>query len=153
MNLSSRILLEGEHWEDVTPRWPSSWTQQAEAPRPLPFLGMYVLHTVPTLGATSRIQPWENWTVFCCYWKHLDCVCDWIPQRSLYKTLKILMGGCRDLLVLWSHKTNLICKFPFLLKLPQVNLEWSASFFGLLLYGGHCWISLKELLEFWTNNW
>lgn len=40
----------------------------------------------------------------------------------------ILVGGCRDLLVLQAPMTNFVCKFPCLLKLPPSNMDRSASF-------------------------
>lgn len=46
---------------------------------------------------------------------------------SLYQTLKILVGGCRDLLILLLLKTSLECKFLCLLNLSPINLEGAAS--------------------------
>lgn len=48
-----------------------------------------------------------------------------------------MVGKCINLFALWLPKTNLVGKFPCLLKLLSTNLEWSASFFELFLPFAH----------------
>ena len=62
-----------------------------------------------------------------CCWDHLYSICDWtqlMPLINLF--LKILVGRCRDLLILQLLKTSLKCKLPCLLHLPPTSLEWPA---------------------------
>lgn len=95
----------------------------------VPVLGMYVLHTVPVLGVASRMQRWENNVLLKPTGLYM-----WLnPIEASTETLETLAGRCRDLLILWPHKTSLVCKFPGLLKVPCTNLEQSGFFFSLSL--------------------
>lgn len=107
---------------------PQAGCRQLEASHPLPILRIYVLSSLPTLGAISRMQPCENNVLL--RPTGLDM---WAgPCWGLYRNFKILAGGCRDLLTLWLLKTRLICKFPCLLKFLPINLECPAPFLSLL---------------------
>lgn len=74
---------------------------------------------------------------------------------SVY-TVKRLADGWRDLLILWPHKTSLMCNFLCLLNWPPANLEGTAFFFSLSLhslygvrfrfYLGNSWLCKTMLL-------
>lgn len=85
-------------------------------------LGNYVIPIISTLEATARTWPWESKVLL----RPPGQICDWTQLRHLYK-LKILVGRCRDLFILWSPKTSLLCKVPCSLNLPPANLEGYAS--------------------------
>lgn len=88
--------------EDVTTGWTASYTW-AIAGSSSTFLSLECMlsPTFPQWEPFSRTLPWES---------NLDVVvCDWIQLRPLYK-LKILVEGCRDLLVFYLPKTSLVCK-------------------------------------------
>ena len=90
-----------------------------------PVLGMYVLPTVPTMGAAPRMQPWESNVVLRPHMTE--------PSYGLYKIFKVLAGGCEDLPILQVPKTSLGNKSPCLLNYRLPHLKRSASSFGLSL--------------------
>lgn len=87
-----------------------------------PVFGMYILPTIPTPGAVSGTQPWESKVLLT-----LSGLNIWLTPVN---ASKILVGRCRDLLILQPPKTGLLCKSPCLLNLLPINLEWPASFFS-----------------------
>lgn len=129
-------------WPQV---YPCAGPRQLEEPlTPSPVLGMYVLVIISILGNVSRIQSWESnvsmWPSGLNRWLN--------PGKASIEMIKDLVGRCRDLLILWLSKTSNVYKFPWLLKLPPTNLEWSAFFFCLSLssmYETEFWISPREL--------
>lgn len=68
-----------------------------------PILGMYILLTIPTLGAISRMQPWETNVLL-----RPSELCTWLNHlKASIQPLKVLEGRCRDLFILWLPKTTL----------------------------------------------
>lgn len=101
--------------------------------RPRQLLASYPLHCLWNihsahhfwLGPVPRTQPWESNMLL-----RLPGGYTWPnSMRASIWTFKILVGWCRELLILWPPKISLISKFPCLLNLPLICLEWSASFF------------------------
>lgn len=86
-----------------------------------PRLSWDVLSTVPTVGADSETQPWENKMLL-----RPSGLNRWLSlaKASVYPH-KILVGSCRNLPFLLLPKTSLV-KFPCLLKPPPTKLEWSS---------------------------
>ena len=114
--------------EEVTKMtWPpvDPWAGpgQSEAPHSLPVLGIYTLLTAPTVGAIPRTEPGESKVLLrpsgLKMWPNL--------VKGSIQTFKILVGRCRDLLILQSPKTSLLSKSPFLLKLPSA--VWGVCLF------------------------
>ena len=124
------------HWEDM-----AAGPRHSEAPHPLSILEIYVLLTIPIVGATSRMQPWESKVLL-----RPSGLNIWLnPVKASIYTFKILVGRCRDLFILWPPKTSFVNKFPCLLTLPLTNLEWSAFFFFWSLLALHVWGSVSDI--------
>lgn len=78
------------------------------------------------------------------------------PVKASIESLKILLGGCGNLLILQSLKTVLMCSFPCLLNLPPTNLGCqppSSIFPCLLCMGSLFQIWPSKLPRLWTNRW
>lgn len=84
------------------------------------------LSTTPTLGAVSETSPWKSKVLRSGLKRWLN------PAKDSVTTVKILAGGCRNLLSFATAQEQ-PHKFPCLLKLPPTNLAWSAPFFSLFL--------------------
>lgn len=79
--------------------------------------------TIATLGAVLRTLTWEDkvmlWPSGSNTWLNPIRACPW--------TLRILVGGCRDLLLRPRMTRMCVCQFLGLLHLPPTHLAWSAS--------------------------
>ena len=90
-------------------------------PTPSPFLGMYVLLTIHTVGVVSRTQPWDSHVLL----------------RLTGQYTRLNPGPCINFeesggrlqrsTHLAAPKASLVRKFPCLCKLPPTHLMWSAS--------------------------
>lgn len=138
-------ILGGGHWEHVTTSWHWSWTWaiRGSFPRPCPWT--VPLPTVPGATAIWGTQPREKNVSLRAPGRY-----PWLhPGKASVWTLRIPAGGCRDLLS-WG----LTWQFPCLIKLPAVNPEWCASFFGLRspsVYKGQFQIS-PEVPRWWNKR-
>ena len=135
-------------WPPVEPQ---TGPRQSEAPHPLPWPWNVCSAHHSHSGSHFQGHSLEG---AMCYWDGLDRVHDWTQLSPLSK-LKILVGRCKELLVLRLPKTTFVGKFLCLLNMPPTNLEWSASFFGLFLpssYGGQFQISPGKLPTVPTNS-
>ena len=133
------------NWEGTTTSWPKGWMWAIGgfSFTPCPWN----LHYAHCSHSGSHFQRCRLEKITCC-WDDLDGKHDRTRLRPLDK-LKILEGWCRNLLILWLPKINLVFEFPCLLDLPPTSLEWSASYFSLSqpsVYGdqfqnslGSCW--------------
>ena len=83
---------------------------------PSPGLGMYILPTIPTVGAVLNNTGFGSNVL--------------LRPSGWYTWLNWRLG---DLFNLCLPKIILVCKFLCLLTRPPSNREWSASFFGLSL--------------------
>lgn len=83
-----------------------------------PSLGMYILPTIPRVGAIFKDTALRG-----------QCIVEtwkaYVAERheGFCFTLKILAGVCGDLLIFWLPKTSLLGKLSCSLTLPPTNLQ------------------------------
>ena len=121
MNYCWKRSLKGR---DCQLTWELSWAIRGYSPPPRPWNVPSLVFPAPE--AAPRTQPSESKVLLRPSGRYM-----WLnPGEASIETFKILVGGCRDLLILWPSKSGLVFLFPYLIKPPPTNLEWSASLFG-----------------------
>lgn len=104
-----RQNVGGAHREDMTVRNLQAGSRKLVVPRPFPCPWTVCSAHFSQWELFSRIQPWEGKVLLC--WE--DCVCDH-RSEGLSINFKILVGDCREILILQPPKTSLVCNFPCL---------------------------------------
>lgn len=120
------------HQKVVTTGWPVRRSQGTRGLLgPSPVLGIRVLLAVPAPRVCSKDITVRSW----CDIENTGTVYVTEPSQGLFINFLDLAGRCNDsfaLLPFVSPNTRLMCKSSLCwLKLPPINLELPASFFGL----------------------
>lgn len=104
----------------MTASWPPAWTRAIGGSSTPPVLGMYVLPTIPTVGASFKDTALREQCV-------ADAgICDWTQLKVSIQNFKILTGRCHTRQTLWvslliktaTYQSGGVCLF--LLSLPAL---------------------------------
>lgn len=135
--------------------WPSAgpWAgpRQTETPQPFPILGMYILPTIPTLRAVSKVRPWDNTVLL----RPSGQYTVWTTSRPLYKLLRFWWAGVEICLACSTQDKLHMYKSPGLLShhLPVCSgLPLFSSLFVLWTESIFSFHLPRKLLRLWTNR-
>lgn len=118
----------------MTTGWLKNLVLEIKGYSPIPYHWNVHSPLVLILEAALVTKPWESNMLL-----RQSRIFMWLnPIKDSIWTLKILVSGHEDLLILWLPKTGIMCKFSCLLKLSPINMECfhiSSALLALCVWG------------------